>query len=282
MKVLATKSVVTKSAVAPVVVSSKPSNLAKSIQQTLSGSQVLLNMLGGLQKAGYEQCAPLIQSFNNLIAAPAYDVTGQSANAQQAYTLYQSAIDRLNAQASVLRSCGQSGSGTIQKDVLNIAYRETSEVTSLLTQAWDLIRYEPGVSSSPSVSTSLQSIIRQAMYTTDQLARIRDRITSAPYTLDYIFPIHARQFPCGDYDALYNLIAHAPTQDVNSLTSNVQTAYSMYRQAIAKMMDTAKPIMDACSDLDNGLITLDMNNNLKRGASVALDIMQQALNLLNQ
>lgn len=282
------KPVATKKAVAPVSVSVKAVSVPQSVQQTIAAAQNLMSYLSQLQNGGGpDLCPPMIQTFNALVAAPTYDVSAAAGNVQQAYALYRAAIDRYNAQAGILRACGQGGSGTIQKYDLGTAYRQCGDAANLLGQAWDLVRFEAGTGAAASAVTPLLKIIQQTLYASDQLGDFKSRLNSQQeYKMGILveigpFPIAAKNFPCGEYAALYDQVVNAPVLDVSSLPAQAQTAYNQYRQGIAIMTTEAKPILDHCSDPESTIV-FDLNTRLKAGATAAHELFAQALSALGQ
>ena len=110
-KAVTPKPINTKNAAAPVStgggVSSKPSTLAASIEQSFNAARGIVSHLNEMASgAGVEVCAPLIAKYQGIHTAPTYDVTGQSTEVQNAYAAYRngiSIVDTLGAKILSLR-----------------------------------------------------------------------------------------------------------------------------------------------------------------------------------
>ena len=91
----------TKGAAAPVStgggVSSQPSTLQKSIEQSFNAARGIVSHLNEMASGGgVEVCAPLIAEYQGIHNAPTYDVTGQSTEMQNAYAAYRNGINIVN------------------------------------------------------------------------------------------------------------------------------------------------------------------------------------------
>ena len=95
-------------------VSSAPSTLFKSISEARQATQDLIGAIDQMlnNRQAVELCTPARTMLESLLAAPAYDVSGQSAEAQQAYALYRQSLEIVNSTATTIRSCGGGGSTT--------------------------------------------------------------------------------------------------------------------------------------------------------------------------
>ncbi|MBI5565003.1 MAG: hypothetical protein HY870_08915 [Chloroflexi bacterium] len=272
---------------APVVssgsgVSSQPSTVQKSIQQALDAAQALNRQLNQLMDGHADLCPPMIQTYNSLVAAPPYDMTGQPPNVQQAYTLYRGAIDQLSSLGEKLRTCGQSGSGTIGRNQLNTIFPPAGDAANQLARAWEFVRYEVDASSETSQHGPLLSAVQQVMYNSDVLGELRKRpvknITATPAS--WPFPMDVKSFPCDEYRTTYDRIGIAPTFDVGAKSGNVQLAYGKYLKAISTMLDIARPIYETCGRQE-GAVTSGMISDLRYAASTAHELLSQALQLLS-
>jgi hypothetical protein len=227
-------------------------------------------------------CPPMLQTFNSLIVAPTYDMNGQSANVQHAYTLYRGAIDQLNTLGERLRTCGQSGSGTIGRNQLNPIIPLAGDATNQLAQAWELVRYEVNTSSTDSQTGPLVSAVRQVMYNSDALGGFKSRpsryTTATPVW--WPFPTDVKSFPCDEYRATYERIASAPTFEVSTQSANTQAAYDKYLKAVSTMLEVARPVYEICGRQE-GTITSKMMLDLGNFASIAHELLSQAFQLLN-
>lgn len=278
----------TKGAPAPVSsgggVSAQPSTVPNSIQQAFNTAQSLIGHIDVLFDRDAAQCAPMLASLNALLSAPVYEVTAQSANIQEAYGLYRAAIDQISTQLALLQQCGASGTGTVNPAELGKARRVISEAVNQLGRAWQLVRFETSNSSVPAAYLPVLTAIQQAMNDSDVLGDFRSRLPKeVKYIQGRLFTVYAlprkvAEFPCADFAALYNRLGSAPSFDPGA-DGSVQAAHHKYREALVVILEAAKPIMDNCAVPDS-LITWDMMENLKSGATKAHDHFAEALRQL--
>ena len=207
----------------------------------------------------------------------------QPSNVQQAYGLYRGAIDQLNTQAVVLKTCGASGKGTINSNDLGVVRSKVGNAANQLAQAWSLVQDEASVSST-GPAAPLLTAIRQVMYDADVLGEFRSRgptpIPGDP-NATFPFPKKVALFACSDFTTIYNRVANAPTFDVSAQSSAIQAAYDKYLKAIALVVETAKPVFGTCA-AQTGDIGADMIMKVLYGAQTAHGLFSQAIQLLSQ
>jgi hypothetical protein len=273
----------TKGAAAPasVRVSAKPSDVLTSIQQAFNTGQSLIGQFDALSQKDAAVCAPLLASFNSLLAAPVYDVSAQAGTVQQAYSLYRNAIGMLSAQAGFVRSCGASGTGTLNPAEMGKVRPIIGDAVNQLAQAWELVRYESDASSAASPNGPLLSAIRKAMYDSVALGGTSHSRSTIATPHWWPYPVDVTSYPCEGFRAGYDQVVNAPTFDVNTQTGNVQAAYDKYRKAIATVSDGARSIYEACGRQE-GKIVDGMVMSLRGSTSAAHELLSQAFALLNQ
>lgn len=140
----------TKGAVVPPLsgggVSSQPSKLEKSIEQSFNTAQGIVSVLNQMSSGGgVELCAPLIEKYQGIHNAPTYDMTGQSTEMQNAYAAYRNGINTLDTQGAKILSCGQNG-GPIGALDLGVMQHPLGKAVESLGQALDTIKLSPGIS----------------------------------------------------------------------------------------------------------------------------------------
>ncbi len=271
----------------PAVVSAQPSNVVKSIQQAFNAAQALTGQLNALFQGDVALCAPMLQSLDSLVNAPSYDVNTEPANVQQAYGLYRGAIDQLNDQVTVLKTCGASGKGTINPNELGTVHPKVGQAANQLAQAWSLVQNEASVSSA-GPTAPLLTAIRQVMYDADTLGEFRSRVSAGkvdnenPYFRPpFPFPMKVTSFPCDDFTTIYNRLTHAPTFDVSAQSAAIQAAYDKYLKALTLIVDNARPVFGTCA-AQTGVIGTGMIFDVLYGAQTAHGLFSQAIQLLTQ
>lgn len=262
-------------------VSAKPSNVLTSIQQALNTGQSLISQFDALSQKDAALCAPMLTSFNSLLAAPVYDVSAQASTVQQAYNFYRGAIDLLTAQAAFVRACGASGTGTLNPAEMGKVRPIIGDAVNQLAQAWELVRYESDASSAASPNGPLLSAIRKAMYDSLALGGTRHSKFTLATPQWWPYPVDVTSYPCEDFSALYDQVTNAPTFNVSTQTGNAQAAYDKYRKAVATVSDGARPIYEACGRQE-GKILDKMVMSLRGATATAQELLSQAFALLNQ
>ena len=231
---LAAKPTATRSASASAapVVSSRPTTLEKSVQQSLTAVYAAVSLLDQMkQGGGAELCAPLLEAYQNIRNAPTYDPNGQSVQFQQAYNLYRQAIDLINSRAASFQSCGQGG-GAIGGLDWSETRTKLDRATQLLQQALDWAQRTADMSS----SMSLPEAVTRARLAVVAIVSAMDRYLDA-----------GSHESCAPLVAEINVLKAAPMYDVSTQSPTVQNAYSLYRQAVDLGVAKTASIVDVCA-----------------------------------
>jgi hypothetical protein len=101
-------------------------------------------------------CAPLLEKYQSLHNAPTYDMNGQTAEAQNAYSLYRQAISAVDEQAGAFQACG-AGEGTIGGLSWSNAYATLNKAEQLMSRAQNWSRMT-GVSTSTSLKDAVKRV----------------------------------------------------------------------------------------------------------------------------
>ena len=248
-------------------VSSVPSTLLKSISEAKQVVQDLIGVVDQMlnNKQAVELCTPAKAMLESILAAPTYDVGGQSASAQQAYALYREAVEIVNSTATTMRSCGGGGS-TIKGSELGLIRRKIGSAGTVLGRAFELAR--PAANQLPA-GTLLEAVerTRQAVAS---LGAALDRATGSgnPETCD---PVLA------DFGAL----EQAPTFEVGAQPSNVQTAYAVYRQAVSDVLSKADSMASLCRH-GGGSLSANDYARTRLALKTAEGMLINALSMLQQ
>jgi len=242
---------------APVVssgggVSSQPSTLQKSVQQSFDATMVMIGLVNQMASGGVELCAPLIEKYQGIHAAPQYDTGGQSAMMQQAYAQYRHGIELVDSRAVMIQECGKGG-GVLGKNDRGVLVAVLQRAAGSFGQALDSINREGGVSA----DMPLVNVIRRALA-----------------AMSYIGKVYQGGGACAPFIDEYNVLKTAPTYDVNAQPANVQTAYSLYRQAIDIALPKIQAAVDVCNQGGGSVGLLDYG--------AALPVLRNAEGLLNQ
>jgi len=229
---------------APVVntggVSSQPSTVQKSVQQTFDTVHDMLSVLDQMQTGGAELCAPLLAKYQSVSAAPVYDVSGQPAAVQQAYDLYRSAISTITARASSFSDCGKAG-----KPIGGLDWSETRRIVDkalgLLGQAAQkLINTANQTTLSP-----LAAAIARFRTSLDGIAGVLDQHLGAHWQT----PLRGRDPDCGAVQAFHAAIQ--PQEfDVTGQPQSVVNAYQAYRQALDNYTLKISGVAGMCANPD--------------------------------
>ena len=254
---------------APVVssgsgVSSQPSTLQQSAQQGLDTVLGMTGILDQMIGGGAELCAPLQQKFQSIIAAPSYDVSGQSSEMQQAYGYYRQGIDLVNSRAVTVQECGRGG-GAIGRNDLGTLHRVYAQAAGMFGQAVDWAKRAVTISAnSPLI---------------DAVRRIQTAISQLD--LAYQHAGSGQSQDCDEFIHEHNVLVNAPTYAVGNEPSNVQSAYALYRQGIDLALSRTSIVVDMCNRGGGRLGDLDFTQSLpvlKRAQGLVI----QALSLLEQ
>jgi hypothetical protein len=168
--------------------------------------------------------------LDSIVAAPVYGVNGSSTEAQQAYALYRQAIDRANTTAATLHTCGQ-GSSTIETTELGDIRRRLVEATALFGQAADLTR--PTVNQMP--ANDLFQAVERAHRAVVSLGASLDRATGS-----------GNAEACEPILADFAVLEQSPAFDMAAQSSNAQSAYGLYRQAVSDVLSKAGSLLSVC------------------------------------
>lgn len=248
-------------------VSSAPSTLLKSISEAKQVVQDLIGVVDQMlnNKQAVELCTPAKAMLESILAAPAYDVGGQSASAQQAYALYRESVEIVNSTATTMRSCGGGGS-TVKGSELGLIRRKLGSAVTVLGRAVELAR--PAANQLPA-GTLLEAVerTRQAVAS---LGAALDRATGSgnPETCD---PVLA------DFGAL----EQAPVFEVGAQPSNVQTAYAVYRQAVSDVLSKADSMASLCRH-GGGSLSANDYARTRLALKTAEGMLINALSMLQQ
>ena len=110
--------------------------LADTIVRTRQHVESLGGALDRLYHGGgAEACGPLLSDYFSVVGAPTYDVSAQPANVQNAYGLYQQAINLISAKLQSIAQVCLSGGGTVGRLDFDLARQSINDAGSLLTQA---------------------------------------------------------------------------------------------------------------------------------------------------
>ena len=247
-----------------VSVSSKPSTLQKSAQQSLDTILAMTGILNQMLSGGAELCAPLQEKYQSIHNAPQYDVSGQPSQIQQAYALYRQAIDLVDTRALTIQECGKGG-GPIGRNDQGILHGLFAQAASLFGQAVDWTKRAGTVSAD--------------MPFKDAVARVQLAVSQIGLAFQRVSV--GRVERCEPFVDEYNIIANAPTYDVSAQSANIQTAYSLYRNAIETVLPRITPVAEMCNKGGGVLNKLDFFT-AQRPLKEAESYLTQALNLLGQ
>ncbi len=209
---------------------------------------------------GTDLCAPLIAQYQSIHNAPAYDVSAQSNEMQQAYAAYRQGIALIDARASTILACGQGG-GPIGGMDGRLVRQAVSKAVEMFGQAHDAVKRAATISTESPLP--------------DAVTRVHAAVT----TLSRMF-----QSGGGDCSILlheYNALANAPTYDVSAQPPNVQAAHSLYRQAIDLAVPKLMPAADVCNKGGGKIGWLDFATT-GPVLTKAEDLLNQALSKLGQ
>jgi hypothetical protein len=234
------KPVSTKSPATPVVasVSSQPSSLSKSIQQTLNAAQAFLDLLYQIKSGGsVDLCVTLMRQYNNIHAAPIYSTQGQPAQLRQAYDLYRQAINTIDERAGTYRSCGQAG-GTLGQLDAGVTNKTLQTAIGLLIQAVDLTKSVP----EGAVSSPVEAGVTRLRVA---LLGLRSVFNSLHIETNYGSILKAKNPECSQVLALDASIQPL-TMDASQQPQSVHSAYDLYQQALTLYQQNIKGLANAC------------------------------------
>ncbi len=230
---------------APVVntggVSSQPSTVQKSVQQTFDTVHDMLSVLDQMQTGGgAELCAPLLAKYQSVSAAPVYDVSGQPAAVQQAYDLYRSAISSIDTRAALFLDCDKTG-----EVISGLNWSETRRLVDkalgLLGQAVQkLINLSNQTTMSP-----IAAAIARFRTSLDGIAGVLDQHLGAHWQT----PLRGRDPDCAELRSHHAAIQ--PQEfDVTGQPQSVVNAYQAYRQALDNYTSKISGVAGMCANPD--------------------------------
>ena len=209
---------------------------------------------------GVDLCAPLIAQYQSVHNAPAYDVSAQSNEMQQAYAAYRHGIDLVDSRAGSILGCGRGG-GPIGAKEGRVVRQTVSQAVEMFGQAHDTIKR--------AVTISAESPLPDAV----------TRVHAAVTTIRKMFDSGSGE--CATLLHEYNVLANAPTYDVSIQSPNAQAAYALYRQAIDLAVPKLKSAVEVCKRGGGEVGGLDWATT---GPVLvkAEDLLNQALSKLGQ
>jgi hypothetical protein len=89
-----------------------------------------------------------------------------------------------------------------------------------------------------------------------------------------------RSSKCDDLLAMYNLFATAPTYDVSKQSTDVQTAYGLYREGVDTINSTAPKVNRICGGQGGGVIDKIDLGLVQKSAGQAVGLFGRAIDLL--
>jgi hypothetical protein len=224
----------------------------------------MTGILNQMDTGGAELCAPLQQQLQSIVTAPAYDVSGQSSEMQQAYSLYRQGIDLVNSRALIVQDCGRGGGpiGRTDAGTLRSLY---AKAAGMFGQAVDWTKR--AVTLAP--NATLIEAARRVLTAISQIGLAYQRAGSGQ-TED-----------CDEFIHEHNVLVNAPTYDVSAEPPNVQNAYALYREGIELILTKSSIVVDMCNRGGGLLGKLDYGQTLptlRRGEK----LLNQALSALGQ
>jgi len=245
-------------------VSSKPSTLATSIEQSFNTALGIVSHLNEMASGGgVEVCAPLIAKYQGLHNAPAYDMTGQSTEMQNAYAAYRNGISIMDTQGPKILSCGQNG-GPIGALDLGPMQRNVSKSIESFGTARDWTQRAVTISA----GSSLIDAVKRVQTAISQIDLTYQRAGSSTQECDPFINEH-------------NVLVNAPTYDVSTEPAHVQSAYGLYRQGIELTLSKSSTVVEMCNRGGGSLGWLDYGQSLP-ALKKAQALLNQALGLLGQ
>jgi hypothetical protein len=262
--------------VPPVAVSSKPSTLQKSNEQAFSTAEAMVGLLDQMAGgSGAELCAPLIEKCQSIHAAPAYDMTGQPNEIQQAYGLYRQGVELVDTRSGTILGCGQGG-GTIGGIELGLVRQTMARAIDLFGRARDLISLAPGVSTMSPLE--------------DAIVRLRRSVEGINGIVNGL--LSSRQFgggqtqfsgddpTCVQAVAYHNAIVPF-TMDPSGQPPSVQAAYQLYQEAANIYEVEISNFPRTCVSGEVTVSTTSLGNMHGKLVGI-IDKLYQALNALKQ
>jgi hypothetical protein len=262
----------TKAAAAPVSsgggVSSKPSTLEKSIEQSFNTAQVIIGLLDQMiAGGGGELCAPLIEKYQSVHSAPTYDMTGQSNEARQAYDAYRNGIRLLDSRADLILGCGQTG-GPIDTLNLGLIHNPAGHAVNSFAQALETLKLAPGMST----LSPLESAIVRTLHSVDGMNNIVNQLISGKGR-GGPSQIKAGDTFCTQLVAYHNAIQNF-TMDPADQSPSTQEAYRLYQEALAHYETDVSSFPKTCIAGEVTVSTTSMGNLKKLIVNVLNQLYQ--------
>jgi hypothetical protein len=183
----------------------------------------LLNQMSA--GGGAELCAPLIAKYQSIHNAPTYDVSGQSNDAQQAYGAYRDGINLVDQLGEKVLSCGQGG-GPIGALNIGVILASMDRAVRALSQAQDVIRLAPGVST----LSPLEEAIERALRAIGGVEGVMNKLMPNQSTW-FGGGVPANDPRCVEALTWQNAIPTF-TMDPTGQPESVQSAYQLYQEAL--------------------------------------------------
>ena len=221
----------TKSAAAPVStgggVSSNPSTLQTSIDQSFNAAQGVVSLLNQMSSGGgVELCIPLIQKYQSIHNAPTYDVSGQSNEMQQAYGAYRNGISLLDTRATLIVGCGQGG-GSIGRLELGSVHSTATQAADSFAQAQNVLKQFLDMST----MSPLENAIVRALHAIGGVGDAANKMMPNKFWGPNNRRIAATDSRCVEAITSHNAIPSF-TMDTTGQPASVQTAYQLYQEAL--------------------------------------------------
>jgi hypothetical protein len=255
-------------------VSTKPSNLATSIEQVFNAAQGIVSHLNELASGGgVEVCVPLIAKYQGIHNAPTYDMTGQSTEVQNAYAAYRNGISILDTLGATILSCGQNGEPIGALD-LGPMQRPLGQAVNSFGQALDTIKLAPGIST----LSPLENAIVRARRSVEGINGIINQLIR-----DSVYSGGPRQIKAGDAFCTQLVAYHDAIQvytaDPSGQAPAAQAAYQLYQEAVALYEAEVSSVPDTCR---TGVVTAASNSmgNLHKSIENVLSKIYEAQNAL--
>jgi hypothetical protein len=246
-------------------VSSKPSTLQTSIDQSFNATNEIIGLLDQmLSGGGVELCAPLIAKYQSIHNAPTYDVAGQNYEMQQAYAAYRNGINLVDTQSAQLLSCGRNG-GTLGPLDTGVAIKQLNIAVAAFGQAHDWVRRAVPISAAGSLPEAAQRVL----------------LAISQLDLAYQHAGSGQTQECEPFVNEHNVLASAPAYDVSAEPASVQSAYALYRQGIDLAMSKTSAVVDMCNRGGGTLGNLDFATSIQK-MKQAQAFLNQAAGLLGQ
>jgi len=222
-------------------VSSKPSTLATSIEQSFNAALGIVSLINEMASGGgAELCMPLIEKYQGIHNAPTYDMNGQATEMQNAYAAYRNGINILDTQGAKILSCGQNG-GPIGALDLGVMQYPLGKAVESLGQALDTIKLSPGISTLSPLEDAIVRALRAVGGVGDAVNKMLPN-QWAPAN----GRIAATDPRCIEAINSHNAIPTF-TMDPAGQPASVQAAYQLYQEALSSYQVEVSNFPKACA-----------------------------------